>query len=419
MKEEWLDKLQTRIQHEYDVKAPEGLLDDIKREMARRGVTPAHSSTQKHARIIPLWGYRAASVASIVAIGLYLGYILVNHSYLPNQTATTLGNKTTPASKAQTISSSINNPTPSIAKLVASIFKETPKHLTHHTQLAYVPNNTIEEGITANDKVIESQQVTNNTEQEMPVTTDNHQPTKQQSQRRQGTSSISHIGNNAHSSRFSFGTSYNATAGTTTSAERPFLPVANPYGDYNPVFAGNNIQGTEGARTHTKHHQPIKYGISVRYNVDKHWSVQTGLTYSYLSSDFSHGNEGERRVAEQKLHYVGLPINASYSFVKKNNFNVYATVGGEVEKLVKGELKQAVDRTNPALSPNTTIKEHRPVFSVNNAIGAEYKVTKDVSAYIEPGVSHHFNNGSDVENIYKAKPTNFNLNIGIRVNLNK
>ena len=80
MKEEWLDKLQTRIQHEYDVKAPEGLLDDIKREMARRGVTPAHSSTQKHARIIPLWGYRAASVASIVAIGLYLGYILVNHS---------------------------------------------------------------------------------------------------------------------------------------------------------------------------------------------------------------------------------------------------------------------------------------------------------------------------------------------------
>ena len=59
------------------------------------------------------------------------------------------------------------------------------------------------------------------------------------------------------------------------------------------------------------------------------------------------------------------------------------------------------------------------MFSVNAAIGGEYRFSEDLSAYIEPGVSRHFNNGSTVENIYKDRPTNFNLNIGIRVNLNK
>lgn len=39
MKEKWLNDLQARIQKEYHVSAPEGLLDDIKSEMLRRGIT--------------------------------------------------------------------------------------------------------------------------------------------------------------------------------------------------------------------------------------------------------------------------------------------------------------------------------------------------------------------------------------------
>ena len=35
MKEKWLNDLQARIQKEYHVSAPEGLLDDIKSEMQR------------------------------------------------------------------------------------------------------------------------------------------------------------------------------------------------------------------------------------------------------------------------------------------------------------------------------------------------------------------------------------------------
>ena len=201
------------------------------------------------------------------------------------------------------------------------------------------------------------------------------------------------------------------------------LPVANPYGDYDPEFSGRNIQdspiGTKDGRTGTKHHQPIKLGVSIRYNINNRWSLQTGLNYSRLASDFSYEKRGTEYAVEQKLQYVGIPVNASYSFIKTKRFNVYATAGAEIEKLVKGEVNLSAEAMSQITPTHTTIKEGRPVFSTALSIGGELRISKDVSAYIEPGISHHFNNGSYVENIYKDKPTNFNLNMGVRINLNK
>ena len=201
------------------------------------------------------------------------------------------------------------------------------------------------------------------------------------------------------------------------------LTVANPYGDYDPEFSGRNIQdspiGTKDRKTRTKHHQPIKLGVSIRYNINNRWSLQTGLNYSRLASDFSYEKRGTEYAVEQKLQYVGIPINASYSFIKTKRFNVYATAGAEIEKLVKGEANLSAEAMSQITPTHTTIKEGRPVFSTALSIGGELRISKDVSAYIEPGISHHFNNGSNVENIYKDKPTNFNLNMGVRINLNK
>ncbi|MDD6112118.1 MAG: RNA polymerase, partial [Prevotellaceae bacterium] len=47
----------------------------------------------------------------------------------------------------------------------------------------------------------------------------------------------------------------------------------------------------------------------------------------------------------------------------------------------------------------------------------EYNLTPTLGIYLEPGVSHHFNNHSDIQNIYKDKPWNFNLNFGFRLNI--
>ena len=92
MKKEWLDKLQTRVQNEHDVKAPEGLLDDIKKEMARRGVAPVPPARKK-ARRLSLWLYRSVSVAAVVAVCLYLGNILISPYSMPEQIASVTKDK--------------------------------------------------------------------------------------------------------------------------------------------------------------------------------------------------------------------------------------------------------------------------------------------------------------------------------------
>ena len=181
-----------------------------------------------------------------------------------------------------------------------------------------------------------------------------------------------------------------------------------------------DVYPTEELITETKHHQPIKLGISLNYKIDDSWSLQTGFTYSYLSSDFNINSHGEKNIKEQKLHYIGLPVSVSYSIWHNDAVNIYATTGGEVEKLVNGNAKTTHD-INGAETYSTTenIKSNKLLFSTNAAAGIEYKAGKSFNLYAEPGVSYHFKNGSDIKNIYTKNPLNFNLNLGIRININK
>ena len=424
MKEDWLDTLRTRIQNECDVKAPDGLLNDIKQEMNRRGVTPMRSTQQK-ASVVPLWTYRAVSAAAIIGIGIFLSHLLLDHTSLPKQCVTIINNKIKNTLPSQTTITTPENYVTNSVKLAVATHQSIQNPLVDNNLSGNTVYNREEEKETTtdNNNVTETQETTSNTRQEKIEDINKQQTTKPQSRGYSERTYTANVKNNDPSSRFCIGSSYNYGTGTSHNSDKILLPVANPYGDYDPEFSGRNIQdspiGTKDGRTGTKHHQPIKLGVSIRYNINNRWSLQTGLNYSRLASDFSYEKRGTEYAVEQKLQYVGIPVNASYSFIKTKRFNVYATAGAEVEKLVKGEANLSAEAMSQITPTHTTIKEGRPVFSTALSIGGELRINKDVSAYIEPGISHHFNNGSNVENIYKDKPTNFNLNMGVRINLNK
>ena len=164
------------------------------------------------------------------------------------------------------------------------------------------------------------------------------------------------------------------------------------------------------------HSRPIKVGLSVKYNIDNHWSLSSGLTYSYLRSSFDYSEGKAFGSGVQKLHYVGLPLAASYNVVSAKKLKVYLTAGGEMQKLVSG--KATMDGVNiPEEDKKHDVKEGGMQWSLNAAIGAEYNFVDNFGIYIEPGVSHYIDNHSSVENYYKHKPTNFSLNVGLRLSL--
>ena len=418
MKKEWLDKLQTRVQNEHDVKAPEGLLDDIKKEMARRGVAPV-SPARKKPKQLSLWLYRSVSVAAVIAVCLYLGNIIISPYSMPEQIASVAKKETNLTPNTPQSGHVMNHYLSSSEEAIAPIGKSSQKAkketlLANHSDASKNIAQTVINTNAGDDNhtlpgCAEPSAKNNKT--------DSSTKTPQQGNN-VGTYSYESTNHYVKSSNFSIATSYSGATGTANNGERLLLSTADPYGHYDPEFSGEKAKSDE-IITQVKHRQPIKFGISMRYNLNRHWSLQTGLTYSSLISDFSFGKGAGRHSERQTLHYIGLPVNVSYSFVKTKRFNAYAIAGGEIEKLVKGESKQIEGNDPREKQSGISIKESRPIFSLNAAVGGEYRFSRDVSAYIEPGMSHHFNNGSSVKNIYKDKPTNFNLNIGIRVNLNK
>ncbi|MEY8686684.1 outer membrane beta-barrel protein [Bacteroides sp. AN502(2024)] len=150
-----------------------------------------------------------------------------------------------------------------------------------------------------------------------------------------------------------------------------------------------------------KHHQPISFGLSVRKGLAKGFSLETGLTYTLLLSDVKLA--GEEQQIEQKLHYIGIPLRANWSFLDKKFVNLYVSGGGMVEKCVYGKLGSEKETVKPLQ------------FSVSGGVGMQINATKRLGIYVEPGVAYYFNDGSDIQTIRKENPLNFNIQAGVRL----
>ncbi len=214
----------------------------------------------------------------------------------------------------------------------------------------------------------------------------------------------------------------NAMAGDTRAdAFSPVLASAAPFGEYSVDMGGaelaklRNMSGE--AETEVSHHRPVRFGLSFRYSLDGRWSIESGLCYSGLVSDITKKAGDYTYETEQKLSYIGIPINAGYRIWGDKPFRIYASAGIMIEKMVKGNATTQTQVGGFRELSTTERVSIRPLqFSVSGGIGAEYQIGKTFGIYAEPGLDYHFGNGSSVPTLYKDKPLNGRLNIGLRIN---
>ena len=165
--------------------------------------------------------------------------------------------------------------------------------------------------------------------------------------------------------------------------------------------------GNTQMHENVRHHQPIRFGISFRYRLNDRWNLESGLTYTHLSSDITKTYGTQDVNIEQNLSYIGIPINASYLLWGNRHFNFYLSAGMMVEKMVKGSRKSQ--------GITNSVSIHPLQLSINGAAGAEFRLNKLFSIYAEPGLGYFFDNGSSIPTIYQDKPLNFNLSVGFRL----
>lgn len=160
---------------------------------------------------------------------------------------------------------------------------------------------------------------------------------------------------------------------------------------------------------------PVTVGLSARLPLDKRFSLESGLLYTYLTTKLS-GNTTAEYTAESNLHYLGIPLNLITSLFKENHWEIYISTGGTVEKGLRSEFRQYQDygSTLFATVANTSIDGVQ--WSVNASLGVAYHLNQNISLYLDPKLSYYFENDQPFS-IRSDMPLLVALNTGLRMSL--
>ena len=188
----------------------------------------------------------------------------------------------------------------------------------------------------------------------------------------------------------------------------------------NPQLGIGIFNQGKSVKTEYKHRLPVRVGINVAYRLTDRLSVESGVSYTRLSSDMKDGTKDNYSSGSQKLDYIGVPLNVKYRAFGYRRLSVYASAGLLTEKCVSGKTTHEYVISGEKKKHEAEEVAAKPwQLSVNAALGAQFDVLRNVGVYVEPGVSYYFDDRSTLSTIYKEKPLNFNLNLGVRYTIGK
>lgn len=212
-------------------------------------------------------------------------------------------------------------------------------------------------------------------------------------------------------------------ASSVTNSTATYVEAVGPD---NVIWADNPQLGIgifnqgKSVKTEYKHRLPVRVGFNVAYRLTDRLSVESGVSYTRLSSDMKDGTKDNYSSGSQKLDYIGVPLNVKYRAFGYRRLSVYASAGLLTEKCVSGKTTHEYVISGEKKKHEAEDVAAKPwQLSVNAALGAQFDVLRNVGVYVEPGVGYYFDDRSTLSTIYKEKPLNFNLNLGVRYTIGK
>lgn len=434
MKTNWQKDIHDRL-GSYEKDAPEGLWEGISRELPK--LNDGDMLTDKPQRTAKFRMWRVAGVAAAASVALVIGYnflgndtkdninIPTNTTKHPNMLASNkkpLGNEPTGVCAEQATHSEDNllAEQPTLAN--ASTEQPTLASASMETDVKEISNK--EEN---NSKKEENSKKENGqTEVKPEKREDNRMLRKNQDDALLAYNDVTERRGSADaSSRWTVSTGAMGGLGAsgTTTAYGDYLVLSCPgVADTkdSPMLDMSSVNRDVETKTEYEHHLPIRIGLSVAYALTDRLSISSGLTYTRLSSDIKDASRESKYIGEQRLHYVGIPVNVSYKVASSRWISLYGTAGVLAEKCVSGTTDEGYVENNTMKYTNTHDISSKPLqMSVNAGVGIQFDFIDNVGIYAEPGLSYYFDDGSALQTIYKEKPLNFNLNVGVRFKLSK
>ena len=177
-----------------------------------------------------------------------------------------------------------------------------------------------------------------------------------------------------------------------------FDPDGNP-----PTYNANDPYSYQSYHEE-KHHRPITIGLQVGIPVTKDWSFVTGLTYTYLHSEFKDRTSmGYTLHTDQNLHFIGVPVQMNYQLYNNRYCNIYLGAGGRADFGISGKTDKESHLSNLPVN-----------YSLKAAAGVQVNIFKSLNIYAEPTIQYNIPGSTRYKTYYTEHKTMLDLQFGIR-----
>lgn len=164
-----------------------------------------------------------------------------------------------------------------------------------------------------------------------------------------------------------------------------------------------------------KHSFPVTVGVNVVYSfLNDRLGVGLGVNYTFMKSSYEAlVNKASQSLVEQRLHYLGIPFDFYANFISTKSFNLYASVGGMMEKGLS-----AVYNVSEITSNHYTIEESIDglQWSVNLGVGFEYRFVEFAGLYLDPRLTYFFDCGQPYS-VRAEQPLQFGVQFGVKFHI--
>ena len=184
------------------------------------------------------------------------------------------------------------------------------------------------------------------------------------------------------------------------------------FGDYEYGYSIDKHYFADSSSSYTvtghtsKHQLPLRFGLSLQYQLNPRLALLSGIGYTRLSSEFSFPLYQDISM-HQRLHYVGIPLGVVWQLWSTHSLSFYCSGGVMVEKCVSVDVDGDYSGTKPWQ------------WSVNGAVGAEYAVMPQLGVYLEPSLGYYFSDGTQLDHYYKEHPLAPSIEFGLRLHVGR
>lgn len=175
-----------------------------------------------------------------------------------------------------------------------------------------------------------------------------------------------------------------------------------------------NQPGNDKIVRKSHHYMPISFSLALKYKLSNRFSLETGLSYSRLKSEFEMGSNGNTIKEQQTIHYLGIPVKGICNMYTGKAWSLYGSLGVTMEIPIYSPFNTNYYLHGALEATDKTTLRVPWQWSVGTGLGLQYNLTPSIGLFAEPSLQYYIPTGSDIETYRTEHPFTFSLPLGIR-----